>query len=150
MNGMKYNWRIKLWDDDANEGAWTNGKDYFIMQGKRIQDLAYTYDDVENITQIIDESETNTKKKSVFEYDDLYRLTSAMISDSYSDYTQTYAYDSLGNFTNRSGLGNYVYEGNTGTSFANPHAVTTIGKPPALAGVTKKALSFTFFALNIV
>ncbi|MFA5188568.1 MAG: RHS repeat-associated core domain-containing protein [Patescibacteria group bacterium] len=96
------------------------------MVGKRIQDLSYTYDNVGNVTQIIDESETNTKKKSVFEYDDLYRLTSATISDSYSDYTQTYAYDSLGNFTNRSGLGNYAYEGNTGTSFANPHAVTTI------------------------
>ncbi|MFA5188562.1 MAG: FG-GAP-like repeat-containing protein [Patescibacteria group bacterium] len=126
LNGMKYFWRIKLWDDDDNEGSWTNGKDYFVMQGKRIQDLAYTYDNVGNIAQIIDESETNTKKKSVFEYDDLYRLTSATISDSFSDYTQTYAYDSLGNFTNRSGLGNYAYEGNTGTSFANPHAVTTI------------------------
>ncbi|MFA5188564.1 MAG: RHS repeat-associated core domain-containing protein [Patescibacteria group bacterium] len=96
------------------------------MQGKRIQDLSYTYDNVGNITQIIDESETNTKKKSVFEYDDLYRLTSATISDSYNDYTRTYSYDSLGNFDSTD-LGTYSYEGNTGTSYANPHAVTGIG-----------------------
>lgn len=80
LDGMKYYWRIKLWDDEDNEGPWTNGKDYFVMQGKRIQDLAYTYDNVGNITQIVDESETYTKKQAVYEYDDLYRLTSAEIT----------------------------------------------------------------------
>jgi hypothetical protein len=29
QNGTKYYWRIKLWDNDDNEGQWTNGKDYF-------------------------------------------------------------------------------------------------------------------------
>ena len=71
LDGMKYYWRIKLWDDEDNEGPWTNGKDYFIMQGKKIQDIAYTYDNVGNITQIVDESETYTKKIADYTYDDL-------------------------------------------------------------------------------
>ncbi len=62
LDGMKYNWRIKLWDESNNEGAWTNGEDFFIMNGKRIQDLSYSYDNVGNIAQIIDQSETNTRK----------------------------------------------------------------------------------------
>ncbi|OGY42210.1 MAG: hypothetical protein A2Y67_01680 [Candidatus Buchananbacteria bacterium RBG_13_39_9] len=41
LDGMKYNWRIKLWDDEDNEGEWTNGNDFFVMAGKRIQDLTY-------------------------------------------------------------------------------------------------------------
>jgi len=129
LDGMKYYWRIKLWDDEDNEGPWTNGKDYFIMQGKKIQDLAYTYDNVGNITQIVDESETYTKKIAEYEYDDLYRLTSATITNSgwiNGDYTRTFSYDSLGNFINKSDAGDYYYEGNTGTSYANPHAVTSI------------------------
>ncbi len=128
LDGMKYKWRIKLWDESDNEGVWTNGEDFFIMNGKRIQDLSYTYDDVGNITQIIDESETNTKKAANYAYDDLYRLTLATITDSATDedYTQTYTYDSLGNFTDRSDVGDYDYDGNTGTSYANPHAVTSV------------------------
>ena len=69
LNGMKYYWRVKIWDDEDGEGPWTNGKDYFVMQGRRIQDLNYTYDNVGNITQIIDESDTNTKKQAVYAYD---------------------------------------------------------------------------------
>ncbi len=125
---MRYNWRIKLWDESDNEGEWTNGEDFFIMQGKRIQDLSYTYDDVGNIMRIDDQSETNTRKTAEYEYDELYRLTSATITDSATeeDYTQTYTYDSLGNFTNRSDVGDYEYEGNQGTNYANPHAVTSV------------------------
>ncbi|MCX6740069.1 MAG: hypothetical protein NTZ49_02475 [Candidatus Parcubacteria bacterium] len=126
LNGMKYNWRIKLWDESDNEGEWTNGNDYFVMAGKRIQDLAYTYDDVGNITGIIDQSETNTRKNAAYAYDDLYRLTGATITDSATedDYTQTYNYDSLGNILNKSDVGDYEYNGNTGSLYANPHAVT--------------------------
>ncbi len=128
LDGMKYNWRIKLWDESNNEGAWTNGEDFFIMNGKRIQDLSYSYDNVGNIAQIIDQSETNTRKTAEYEYDELYRLTSATITDSATeeDYTQTYTYDSLGNTTYRSDVGDYDYEGNTGSNYANPHAVTSV------------------------
>ncbi|MDD5341005.1 MAG: carbohydrate binding domain-containing protein [Patescibacteria group bacterium] len=128
QDGMKYLWRIKFWDDDDNEGDWSNGNDFFIMNGKRLQDLSYEYDDVGNITQIIDESETNTRKKSEFEYDDLYRLTSATITDSATgtDYTHNYTYDSLGNITSFPGMGTYEYEGNTGSNYANPHAFTSV------------------------
>jgi RHS repeat-associated protein len=128
LDGMKYFWRIKLWDDEDNEGAWTNGKDYFVMAGKRIQDLAYTYDDVGNITQIIDESETNTRKNANFEYDDLYRITSAAITNTANndDYTQNFTYDSIGNITSFPDNGDYEYNGNSSTSYANPHAVTDL------------------------
>ncbi len=128
LDGMKYFWRIKLWDDEDNEGAWTNGNDFFVMAGKRIQDLSYTYDDVGNIMRIDDESETNTRKTAEYEYDELYRLTTATITDSATeqDYTQNFTYDSIGNITSFPDNGDYEYNGNTGTSFANPHAVTDL------------------------
>ena len=182
QDGSKYYWRLKIWDDDDNEGPWTNGNDWFQMAGQKLQDLTYTYDDVGNITQIIDVSQTDTKKTANYSYDDLYRLTSAVITDTDTyygqDYTQNFSYDPLGNITSFPDLGTYEYEGNEGTSYANPHATTGIPalgavvsydhngnatsmdigawnlfsasydyynrKPPALAGVTKIALSVPF------
>ena len=41
-------------------------------------------------------------------------------------YTQTYSYDALGNITNKSDVGAYLYQGNTGSNYANPHAPTSI------------------------
>ena len=43
-----------------------------------------------------------------------------------SNYTQTYSYSPTGNITNGP-LGAYVYAGNTGTNYANPHAATSVG-----------------------
>jgi len=45
--------------------------------------------------------------------DDLYRLTAASTTAvaTSSTYTQTYAYDLIGNFTNKSDVGNYSYSG---------------------------------------
>ncbi len=42
-------------------------------------------------------------------------------------YTENYSYDALGNLLTKTGLGNYLYTGNTGSSYANPDAPTTIG-----------------------
>ncbi|MGB0757464.1 MAG: FG-GAP-like repeat-containing protein [Patescibacteria group bacterium] len=95
-----------------------------------IQDISYDYDNVGNITQIVDTSDTQTYKTLDFGYDDLYRLTSASstlaTSTSPGDYSRTYTYNALGNITNKSDIGNYLYQGDQGTSKANPHAATSI------------------------
>ncbi|MFA6105431.1 MAG: carbohydrate binding domain-containing protein [Patescibacteria group bacterium] len=128
-NGMKYFWRIKFWDNLGNEGAWTNGRDYFYAPGNAIQNLSYAYDKVGNITQILDNSSTSTSKLNIYSYDNLNRLLSAKVTDAVKsgDYTQTYAYDALGNITNRSDVGDYSYLGYQGSSYANPDAVTAVG-----------------------
>jgi len=95
----------------------------------RLQDLAYTYDPNSNITQIIDNSQTNAKKTVTYGYDDLNRLTQAAATSAANgqNYSQTYTYDAIGNLTSKSDVGAYAYKGNQGSSFANPHAVTNIG-----------------------
>ncbi|MDB4940252.1 MAG: hypothetical protein JWO40_677 [Candidatus Doudnabacteria bacterium] len=96
----------------------------------KFQDVSYTYDNVGNITAIVDNSTTNTKKNVAYGYDDLYRLasmttTSAVNSNNHSE---TYTYDAIGNLLTKSDItGTYAYSGNTGTLYANPHAVTAIG-----------------------
>src|SRR5205085_1279110 len=100
-----------------------------IAAGSHAQNLAYTYDPVGNILQIVDNSATSTKKTVNYGYDDLYRLTSATatgVAAGQQPYSQTYAYDAIGNLTSKSDQGNYTYAGNQGTSYANPHAVTSI------------------------
>jgi len=97
--------------------------------GTNLQDISYTYDPVGNITKIVDASATNAGKTAVYGYDDLYRLTSATVTGTANskDYSETYAYDALGNITSKTGQGTYLYTGNTGINYANPHAVTKAG-----------------------
>ncbi|WKZ26179.1 MAG: FG-GAP-like repeat-containing protein [Candidatus Paceibacterota bacterium] len=91
------------------------------------QDLSYTYDAVGNITKIIDSSDTNTAKMIDYAYDDLHRLTSASTTDAVGgNYSEAYTYSNIGNITSKSDQGNYLYEGNQGSNYANPHAVTSI------------------------
>jgi RHS repeat-associated protein len=98
----------------------------------KLQDLAYTYDAVGNISQIVDASNTNTAKTAEFEYDWLDRLTSAEVTNSAAggNYTRTYQYNAIGNMTYNSILGSYTYAGlETATAngtYAHPHAVTTV------------------------
>ncbi len=91
----------------------------------KIQDISYTYDGENNITQITDHSHTGAGKVVVFGYDDLSRLTSASTTAASSTpFRQTYTYDAIGNITNKSDVGSYTY---AETGYANPHAVTNIG-----------------------
>ncbi|MFA4873694.1 MAG: RHS repeat-associated core domain-containing protein, partial [Patescibacteria group bacterium] len=87
-----------------------------------------TYDSVGNITQTVDNSLTDTAKTMVYGYDDLHRLTSAIATNATStspgNFTQIYAYDAIGDITNKSDIGNYLYQG---TNYANPHAATSVG-----------------------
>lgn len=107
-----------------------------VANGQNVQDLTYTYDSVGNITKIVDASSTATAKIIDYTYDDLYRLTSATISNSATENIdgpgdrnkiQTFTYDAIGNILYKSDVGNYSYDGNSGKNYANPHAVTTAG-----------------------
>ncbi len=96
-----------------------------ISGGAHAQDLAYTYDANGNITKIIDNSSTNSKKTTDYTYDSLNRLLSATATGAVNgqNYTQTYSYNAIGNITN-SPQGAYTY---SQTGKTNPHAVTSIG-----------------------
>ncbi|PJE64919.1 MAG: hypothetical protein COU90_00165 [Candidatus Ryanbacteria bacterium CG10_big_fil_rev_8_21_14_0_10_43_42] len=131
-----YYWRIRFSDDDGKEGAWSTATSTFSLAAAGvpgvatttggIQNFVYTYDNVGNITKIVDTSETDTEKTIQYVYDDLYRLTSAsttLATTTQSDYVRTYAYSSIGNITSKSDVGSYTY-GETG--YANPHAATDI------------------------
>ncbi|QQS58899.1 hypothetical protein IPN35_04875 [Candidatus Peregrinibacteria bacterium] len=96
---------------------------YSAYQSKR---RTYTFDKTGNITQVTDTSATDAAKTANYTYDDLDRLTSATITNTANndDYTRTYAYDSIGNITNKSDVGAYTYLQN---NYASPHAVTQAG-----------------------
>jgi RHS repeat-associated protein len=89
------------------------------------QDLSYSYDNVGNISQIVDGSDTDTGKTQTFTYDDLYRLTGTSVTNSANtaDYSRSYSYSPIGNITAFDGT-TYLY---TDTGYSNPHAVTNIG-----------------------
>ena len=101
------------------------------------QDLNYTYDSVGNITHVTDASQTASNKLATYAYDDLDRLLSATVTNASSTpmYSEAYTYGPTGNIltkTTASGTGTpviatYQYAGNQGTSYANPHAATSIG-----------------------
>ena len=116
-----------------------------IAAGSHSQDLAYTYDTVGNIRQIVDASATDTAKTATYIYDDLYRLTSATISNvpaGQSAYTHTFTYNAIGNIltrtetvgTNPAKTYTYFYDGNLGDNHANPHAVTSVTVPSGVEG----------------
>ena len=84
------------------------------------EDSTYTYDNVGNITQIVDDSDTALAKTLDFAYDDLYRLTNAT---KLGDYDFVYTYDSIGNIISNSALGAYSYDE---TGYANPNAMTEV------------------------
>ena len=94
-----------------------------------LQNLTYSYDPNGNVTQIVDASSTLSAKTTAYVYDDLNRLLSATVSSAAdaNNGTQSYTYNAIGNLSTRSDVGSYVYTGNVGTNYANPHAATTAG-----------------------
>ncbi len=98
-----------------------------LPNSSHAQDLAYTYDAVGNITQVVDTSNSATAKTINYTYDSLNRLTIASTtSATTTPYRYAWTYDVLGNITaqnNGSATTTYTY---AGTGYANPHAVTTM------------------------
>lgn len=108
-----------------------------IAFGPTLQDITYTYDSNGNIIRIVDDSQTNSAKTVDYTYDNLNRLissTTSSIATGQQPYLISYTYDFIGNITSRSEkIGttptityNYLYQGNQGSSYANPHAITSI------------------------
>ncbi|MCF7830823.1 hypothetical protein K9M41_02415 [Candidatus Gracilibacteria bacterium] len=100
-----------------------------------LQNIFYNYDPVGNIISIIDQSNTDVAKNAFYQYDSLYRLVGATITESANgeDYDREYTYDILGNILTKGGLeGNYIYRGKdpetSPDTIASPHAVTSIGE----------------------
>jgi RHS repeat-associated protein len=72
-----------------------------------LQDLSYVYDPAGNPTQIQD---SITGESQVFTYDALNRLSTATVSNGPAPYSESYAYDSAGRLSSKSGLGSYTYD----------------------------------------
>lgn len=139
-NDSRYYWRIKLWDQDDNEGEWTNGLDYFTTAGDRLIESTYAYDRLGNVTQILDGSNTASEHNYVYEYDDLSRLINVaegtgapatsggrVVAAGTSTSQQAFTYDKLGSIASSSVMGVYLYQGTSTGNYANPHAATKIG-----------------------
>ena len=95
-----------------------------------LQKFLYNYDAIGNITHIVISSDvsTTTNRIADYGYDGLYRLTSANItaSTTQNSYSESFTYNSIGNILT-SPQGTYLYQGNQGSNFVNPHAATSIG-----------------------
>lgn len=94
-----------------------------------IRQLNYVYNSLNHVTSRADQVQGMSE---TFEYDSLNRLTSSYVNGNIAgvnyNYTVTYSYDALGNITNKSDVGNYIY-GNQGrtTGNAGPHALISAG-----------------------
>jgi RHS repeat-associated protein len=91
-----------------------------------IQDANYSYDNNGNILRIIEAQGTDSAKTTNYVYDDLNRLTHAVISGAVngSNVGRSYTYDAIGNILSSSDQGVYTY---AGSGLVNPHAVTRAG-----------------------
>jgi RHS repeat-associated protein len=88
--------------------------------GNAVHSLSFTYDARGNM---LTRADANQNLSESFLYDSLNRLTSNTVNSNGAGVTtQTYAYDSIGNITSRSGVGTYTY----GSTNSKPHAVTSI------------------------
>jgi len=87
-----------------------------IMTGNsgNVQHLSYDYDTLGNM---ISRSDLNQSINETFGFDDLNRLTNSTVGSQVNSLT----YDSIGNITFKTGVGNYQYTG------ASPHAVSQAG-----------------------
>ena len=93
-----------------------------------LQNITYSYDANDNITQIVDASVTHAAKTIVYTYDDLNRMLTATatgVPTGQTPYTHTFVYNAIGDITSGP-VGTYVYNGSTGTNYANPQAATSI------------------------
>ena len=89
-----------------------------------LQDISYTYDNVGNITQIVEDGDTELAKTVNYYYDDLNRLATSTVDyvdAGMTDYTISYQYDAIGNMTDNSNLDEISYDSD------QPHQLTSVG-----------------------
>lgn len=121
---------------DANHLYRLTSKETSVpSSGLVVQNLQFSYDPVGNITEVTESASTTAARDVTYAYDDLDRLASATATISGIPlYQDQYTYDTLGNIltatqqvgTSTPQIASYSYQGNTGSSFANPDAVTSI------------------------
>ncbi len=87
-----------------------------------LQNLSYNWDTLGNLTSRLEQSGAKNLSES-FLYDGLNRLSSYQVA---GQAAKTISYDSLGNITNKSDVGNYSYSADSGTG-PGPHAVISAG-----------------------
>jgi RHS repeat-associated protein len=109
-----------------------NGRVTSIVTGVQNIDrvMGYQYDAAGNLTSRSDSVAQPPagamQHTESFVYDSLNRLTSSTVNASgIGIVTKSYAYDALGNFTNKSDLGAYAYPA-SGAGSARPHAVSQV------------------------
>jgi RHS repeat-associated protein len=85
--------------------------------GAALQDFAYTYDLLGNVTS---RSDANHGVTESFTYDNLNRLTTATIS---ADISKSFSYNAIGNLLSKSDVGTYSYPA---PGQPRPHAVSAI------------------------
>src|SRR3989344_3699334 len=109
----------------VTNGGW-NEKESIIDDRQKMMPRQWSYDQVGNITQIMDASQTNAGKTITYTYDDLHRLLTSSITGAANgdNVGRTYTYSAIGNILTASDQGAYLYEG---TNYANPHATTKVG-----------------------
>ncbi|OAD23935.1 Rhs family protein, partial [Candidatus Thiomargarita nelsonii] len=88
------------------------------VQTGTVQDMAFSFDIIGNLIQRKDQ-QVNVNLQEDFTYDSLNRLTQSTVQ---GQAPITVSYDALGNITEKSGVGTYIY----GQNGAGPHAVTSI------------------------
>jgi RHS repeat-associated protein len=104
----------------------TNHIRYHVGGSNRFR-LGLNYDKVGNVMSVQDYTPPGggSTQWQYFTYDSLNRLTSAYTTGGNAgDYNQTYAYDPLGNFTQKAGLTMGYGQANGIAANARPHAVT--------------------------
>jgi RHS repeat-associated protein len=89
------------------------------IQAGAIQDLAFTFDDIGNLTS---REDVLRGLSETFDYDGLNRLSNSRVAGRPAVFI---GYDELGNIVSKSDVGIYTYGGNG----AGPHAVTSISGP---------------------
>lgn len=73
--GKTYYWRMRYWDTLDTAGAWSTATSTFsIAPPRRIFDSAYLYDDVGNVTAVVDLRDAGNIVATQYAYDDLSRL----------------------------------------------------------------------------
>ncbi len=99
---------------------------YSYKGAEVIQDLTYTKDYLGNLTRREDK---RLNQVETFVYDNLNRVTQVDTTVAGSTNTVTMTYGITGNILTKSDVGTYTYgqvHASCGTSFAGPHAVTTV------------------------
>jgi RHS repeat-associated protein len=108
-----YYWRIKFWDVEDNEGAWSTATSTFVVVENTTNITTYSYDAADNLIGIVD-ANGNVRN---FTYDALNRRLTAQDTHAAADGTfgtWTYAYDDAGNLASttdpKSQVVDYTYD----------------------------------------